>query len=278
MAIKEYSPRTPAIRFVRIVDRSGLSRVKPLKRLLRPTKKTGGRNFQGFITTRHIGGGHKQRFRLIDFRRDKLDVPGTVSSVEYDPNRSCRIALVKYRDGEKRYILAPKDLKVGDEVVSAEVAEPKVGNAMPLKNIPLGLQVHNIELVPGSGGKMVRSAGASAVLAAREGDYAHITLPSGEVRKVHVNCRATIGMVGNVEHMAISLGKAGRSRWLGIRPSVRGTAMNPVSHPLGGGEGRTKGGRHPCSPTGVLAKGGKTRKRRQPSDRFIIRRRRKGPH
>ena len=278
MAIKEYSPRTPAIRFVRIVDRSGLSRVKPLKRLLRPTKKTGGRNFQGFITTRHIGGGHKQRFRLIDFRRDKLDVPGTVSSVEYDPNRSCRIALVKYRDGEKRYILAPKDLKVGDEVVSAEVAEPKVGNAMPLKNIPLGLQVHNIELVPGSGGKMARSAGASAVLAAREGDYAHITLPSGEVRKVHVNCRATIGMVGNVEHMAISLGKAGRSRWLGIRPSVRGTAMNPVSHPLGGGEGRTKGGRHPCSPTGVLAKGGKTRKRRQPSDRFIIRRRRKGPH
>jgi len=275
MALKQHKPTPLTRRFVSVVDTSDLTKKPPEKRLLEPLKKTGGRNVQGFITSRHIGGGHKRLYRRIDFKRNKENVPAVVKAIEYDPNRSARIALLAYRDGEKRYILAPKGLQVGQEVVSAETAEPKVGNSMLLKNIPLGMPVHNVELVPGKGGQIVRSAGTSATLSAREGNYAHLTLPSGEVRKVHINCRATIGMLGNEEHSAASIGKAGRSRWLGVRPRVRGTAQNPVSHPLGGGEGRSKGGRHPCSPTGVLAKGGKTRKPRKSSDRFIIRRRKK---
>ncbi len=276
MALKQHKPTPLSRRFVSVVDTSDLTKKPPEKRLLVPLKKTGGRNVQGVITVRHIGGGHKRLYRRIDFKRDKQNIPAVVKAIEYDPNRPVRIALLVYRDGEKRYILAPKGLEVGQEVVSAEIAEPKVGNSIPIKNIPLGMPVHNVELVPGRGGQLVRSAGTSAILRAREGSFAHLILPSGEVRKVHINCRATIGMLGNEEHSAVSIGKAGRKRWLGVRPTSRGSAQNPVSHPLGGGEGRSKGGRHPCSPTGVLAKGGKTRRPRKTSDRFIIRRRKRG--
>jgi len=236
-------------------------------------KKKGGRNNQGKITVRHRGGGHKRLYRQIDFRRNKDSIPARVASIEYDPNRSARIALLFYADGEKRYILAPKGLTAGDTVVSGPGVEPVVGNAMPLENIPPGTTIHNIEMQPGRGGQLCRSAGTSAVINAREGRWAQITLPSGEVRRLPSKCRATIGEIGNSEHSSIVLGKAGRKRWMGRRPHVRGTAMNPVAHPMGGGEGRSAGGRHPCSPTGKLAKGGHTRKRRKASSKAIIRRR-----
>jgi large subunit ribosomal protein L2 len=253
-------------------------RKKPEKSLLKPAKKKGGRNNQGIVTSRFRAGGHKQQYRIIDFKRKKDGVWANVVSIEYDPNRSARIALLLYEDGEKAYILAPEGLKAGDRVISGEDVEPRVGHCMPLRKVPLGMSVHNIEMQPGHGGQICRSAGCSSTLTAREGKWAQITLPSGEVRRVSSECRATIGMIGNAEHMNISLGKAGRKRHMGRKPHNRGTSMNPVSHPMGGGEGRTAGGRHPCSPTGVLAKGGKTRKKRKPSNAAIVRRRRPGPH
>src|SRR5262249_40328940 len=233
---------------------------RPEKSLTEPKPKKGGRNNQGVICTRFRGGGHKRRYRLIDFKRRKDNVWANVLSIEYDPNRTSRIALVQYEDGEKAYILAPEGLKAGDKVISGEDHEPRVGHCMPLRRIPLGMAVHNVEMMPGRGGQLCRSAGCSATLTAREGKWAQLTLPSGEVRRVSSECRATIGIISNAEHMNISLGKAGRKRYLGRKPHQRGTSQNPVSHPMGGGEGRSKGGRHPCSPTGVLAKGGKTRK------------------
>ena len=242
--------------------------------MLLPKRRQGGRNNQGKITARHRGGGHKRNYRLIDFRRNKDGVPARVDSIQYDPNRTARIALLHYADGEKRYILAPEGLKAGDQVQSGEKAAAAVGNCLPLAKIPLGMDVHNIEMLPGQGGVLCRSAGARATLAARDADWAQINLPSGEIRRVPAACRATIGTLGNADHMGIVLGKAGRKRWLGRRPHVRGTAMNPIDHPHGGGEGRTKGGRHPVSPTGKLAKGGFTRKRRKPSSKAIVRRRR----
>jgi large subunit ribosomal protein L2 len=275
MGIRRYKPTTAGRRGATVSDFADLTKgAKPQKSLLRPKKKTGGRNNQGRITARHRGGGHKQRYRLIDFRRNKDGVPARVNSIEYDPNRSARIALLHYVDGEKRYILAPQGLNRGDEVQSGADAPPSVGNALPLKNIPLGMAIHNIELQPGRGGVLCRSAGTSATLAAREADWAQINLPSGEIRRVPAACRATVGAIGNSDHDAVVIGKAGRNRWKGIRPHVRGTAMNPVDHPHGGGEGRTKGGRHPVSPTGQSAKGGSTRKRRKPSNAAIVRRRR----
>ena len=227
---------------------------------------------------RYIGGGHKQKIRIIDFKREKAGVPATVKSIEYDPTRSARVALIEYPDGVKAYILAPEGLRSGDQVVSGETAEPKVGNCLPLKKIPTGMAIHCVELQPGRGGQVCRSAGLSATLTAREADWAQITLPSGEVRRVSAECRATVGTIGNADHMNISLGKAGRKRWKGRKPHNRGTSQNPVSHPMGGGEGRTAGGRHPCGPTGVLSKGGKTRKKRKPSNASIVRRRHPGPH
>jgi large subunit ribosomal protein L2 len=280
MGIRQYKPTTPGRRqgsvsdFAEITDR----KKKPEKTLLRPLQKKGGRNNQGVICTRFRGGGHKRMYRVIDFKRRKDNVWATVVAIEYDPNRTSRIALLRYEDGEKSYILSPEGLKAGDRVLSGEEAEPRVGNCIPLRRIPLGMTVHNLEMQPGRGGQLCRSAGTSAVLTAREGRWAQITLPSGEVRRVSSACRATIGTISNAEHMNISLGKAGRKRWLGRKPHNRGTSMNPVNHPMGGGEGRTSGGRHPCSPTGVLAKGGKTRKKRKPSNAAIIRRRRPGPH
>jgi large subunit ribosomal protein L2 len=254
-------------------------RKKPEKKLLKKLTKKGGRNNQGIVCSRFRGGGAKRMYRIIDFKRRKDGIWATVVAIEYDPNRSARIALLKYDDGELSYILAPEGLKAGDKVISGEEdIEPRVGHCMPLKKIPLGMAVHNLEMQPGRGGQIGRSAGTSATLTAREGKWAQITLPSGEVRRVSSECRATIGMIGNAEHMNISLGKAGRKRHMGRKPHNRGTSMNPVSHPMGGGEGRTAGGRHPCSPTGVLAKGGKTRKKRKPSNAAIIRRRRPGPH
>ncbi len=275
MGIRRYKPTTPGRRGASVSDFADLTKgAKPEKKLLAPKKKTGGRNNQGRITSRHRGGGHKRRYRLIDFRRNKDGVPARVHSVQYDPNRSARIALLYYVDGEKRYILAPTGLSQGDEVQSGPEAPPSTGNCLPLKNIPLGTAVHNIELQPGRGGVLCRSAGTSATLAAREADWAQITLPSGEIRRVPSACRATIGSIGNSDHDAVVIGKAGRNRWLGKRPHVRGTSMNPTDHPHGGGEGRTKGGRHPVSPTGKSAKGGQTRKRRKPSNAAIVRRRR----
>jgi len=247
---------------------------KPEKKLLRSKRRTSGRNNQGKITVRHRGGGHKRRYRSIDFRRNKDNVPAVVHSIQYDPNRSARIALLHYVDGEKRYILAPDGLKAGAQLLSGAEVPPALGNCLPLGSIPLGTDVHNIELQPGRGGVLCRSAGTGATLAARDADWAQINLPSGEIRRVPAKCRATIGKIGNADHMSVSLGKAGRKRWLGRRPHVRGTAMNPVDHPHGGGEGRTKGGRHPVSPTGKPTKGGATRKRRKPSNRAIVRRRR----
>ena len=277
MGIRTYKPTSPGRRNSSVSDFAELTdkNKKPEKRLTEPHKKTGGRNNQGFITARHRGGGHKRKYRIIDWvRNDRDGQPAAVTHIEYDPNRSARIALVKYEDGEKRYILAPDGLEAGMSVVSGPEAEPKMGNCLPLGKIPTGLTIHNIEMQPGGGGKLCRSAGVGAILTAREGSWAQITLPSGEVRRIPAACRATIGMVGNPDHMKVRLGKAGRSRWLGRRPHVRGVAMNPVDHPMGGGEGRTSGGRHPCSPTGVLAKGGKTRRRRKPSNSAILRRRR----
>jgi large subunit ribosomal protein L2 len=276
MGIRVYRPISKGRRNSSVLDYADVTRSVPEKSLLEPLRKTGGRNNTGRVTTRHIGGGNRRAYRLIDFKRDKDNVAARVESIEYDPNRSVRIALLLYKDGERRYILAPNDVKVGDELMSGDRVEPRSGNTMPLRNLPLGMQIHNIELTPGRGGQLVRSAGCSAQLLAREGEYAHVLLPSGEMRKIHLNCRATLGQLGNIEWSSINWGKAGRRRWLGIRPTVRGTAQNPVSHPMGGGEGRTGGGRHPCSPTGVLAKGGKTRQRRKPSSAFILRGRKKG--
>jgi large subunit ribosomal protein L2 len=275
MGIRKYKPTTAGRRGATVSDFADLTKgSKPQKKLLRPLKKKGGRNNQGKITVRHRGGGHKRRYRVIDFRRMKDGVPAKVAAIEYDPNRSARIALLHYVDGEKRYILAPDGLEVGMEVQSGPEAPPTVGNCLPLKNIPPGVSIHNVEMRPGRGGVLCRSAGTGATLVTTEADWAQITLPSGEIRRVPSVCRATIGKIGNSEHMAIVLGKAGRKRWLGRRPHVRGTAMNPIDHPHGGGEGRTKGGRHPVSPTGKPAKGGPTRKRGKASNRAIVRRRR----
>lgn len=276
MGIIYYKPVTAGRRFASVSDFSEITTTKPEKSLLEPLRKTGGRNTEGKITAEHIGGGSRRHYRIIDFKRKKDNVPAKVASIEYDPNRSARIALLHYADGEKRYILSPDNIRVGQIVMSGDKVEPEIGNCMPLKNIPLGLEIHNIELRVGQGGQLVRSAGGTAKLMAREGNYAHIVLPSGEVRKVFCSCRATIGKIGNSDHSNIRLGKAGRNRWKGRRPHVRGVAQNPVAHPLGGGEGRSGGGRHPCSRTGLLAKGGKTRKRKSLSSKFIIRRRRIG--
>jgi large subunit ribosomal protein L2 len=274
MGIKQYKPVTAGRRGASVSDFAELTPgAKPEKSLLRPLRKKGGRNNQGRITMRHRGGGHKQQYRVVDFLRHKDGVPAKVDSIQYDPNRNCRIALLFYVDGEKRYILAPDGLKVGQMIENGPEALPTVGNCLPMTRIPLSTQIHAIEFLPGAGAKMCRSAGSSAVLMARDGEWAQISLPSGEIRKVPVTCRATVGMVGNSEQMNVVIGKAGRNRWKGIRPHVRGTAMNPIDHPHGGGEGRTKGGRHPVSPSGVLAKGGSTRKRRKPSNSAIVRRR-----
>ena len=274
MGIRRYNPTTPGRRGASVSDFAELTKgAKPVKNLTVRKKMTGGRNNQGVITSRHRGGGHKRRYRLIDFRRNKDGVTARVDSIQYDPNRSSRIAQLNYVDGEKRYILAPDGLAAGAQISSGPDAPPSVGNCLPLKNIPLGMMVHNIELQPGRGGRLCRSAGSGATLVAREADWAQITLPSGEIRRVPAACRATIGSIGNADHMNVVLGKAGRKRWLGRRPHVRGTAMNPIYHPHGGGEGRTKGGRHPVSPTGKSAKGGGTRKHRKPSNSAIIRRR-----
>jgi large subunit ribosomal protein L2 len=274
MGIRRYNPTTPGRRGASVSDFAELTPgAKRVKSLTVTKKQTGGRNNQGVITARHRGGGHKRRYRLIDFRRNKDGVPANVDSIQYDPNRSARIALLHYKDGEKRYILAPDGLTTGAQIMSGPDAPPSPGNCLPLRNVPLGMAVHNIEVQPGRGGKLCRSAGSSATLVAREADWAQLTLPSGEIRRVPAACRATIGAIGNADHMNINLGKAGRTRWLGWRPHVRGTAMNPIDHPHGGGEGRTKGGRHPVSPTGKSAKGGGTRKRRKPSNSAIVRRR-----
>ena len=276
MGIRKYRPVTPGRRGASVSDFAELTdrKKRPEKLLTKRAKKTGGRNNQGRITVRHRGGGHKRLYRVIDFKRRRDDVRATVTHIEYDPNRTCRIALVEYADGEKRYILAPEGLAAGAVIESGESVEPNIGNSMPLSSIPPGTTIHNIELQPGRGGQMCRSAGTSAVLNAREGRWAQVTLPSGEVRRVPSSCRATIGEIGNSEHGSIVLGKAGRKRWQGRRPHVRGTAMNPVAHPMGGGEGRNSGGRHPCSPSGKPAKGGRTRKKRKASSKAIIRRRR----
>jgi large subunit ribosomal protein L2 len=274
MAIKKYKPTTPSLRYKTVTDFSELSKKTPEKSLLEPMKRTGGRNNNGRITMRRMGGGHKRRYRRIDFKREKSGVPSRVASVEYDPNRSAFIALLHYRDGEKRYILAPHGIKVGDEIVSGPDADIHRGNAMPLEKIPTGLFVHNIELVAGRGGQMARSAGSYAQLMAKEGDYVLLRLPSGEIRKVRRECYATIGQVSNIDHENVSLGKAGRSRWLGRRPKVRGVAMNPIDHPLGGGEGKSSGGRHPVTPWGKPTKGYRTRKRSS-SDKYIVHRRKK---
>jgi large subunit ribosomal protein L2 len=271
MPIRPYRPTSPGRRFQTVPDYSDLTAAAPAKGLLRPLKKTGGRNAAGRITTRHRGGGHKRMYRLIDFRREKSGVPARVASIEYDPNRSARIALLHYADGEKRYILAPLGLQVGDHVMSGPNAEIRVGNALPLRSIPVGMTLHNIELKIGKGAQLVRSAGTGAQFLAKEGEYGLVKLPSGEVRRITLGCMAVIGQVGNLDHENVSLGKAGRRRWLGIRPSVRGVAMNPHDHPLGGGEGKSSGGRHPCSPWGKPE--GKTRKKDKSSDRFIVKRR-----
>ncbi|MCB1184903.1 50S ribosomal protein L2 [bacterium] len=272
MAIRKLKPVTPTQRFRTVADFSEITTSTPEKSLLEPLKKNGGRNNRGRITVRHRGGGHKRRYRIIDFKRNKHDVPAKVVSIEYDPNRSARICLLQYVDGEKRYILWPKGVQVGDQILAGQKTPFNAGNALPLESIPLGTLVHNIELNIGKGGQMARSAGSFAQVMAKEGEYVTLRLPSGEVRMVHKRCYATIGEVGNAEHENVVSGKAGRTRWLGRRPTVRGVAMNPVDHPHGGGEGRTSGGRHPVSPWGQLAKGFKTR-RKQPSDAFIVRRR-----
>lgn len=272
MGVKKYKPTSPGRRSMSSSDFEGVTASSPLKSLTRALRKRAGRNVYGRITVRRRGGGHKRRYRVIDFRRDKYGVPARIESVEYDPNRSARIALLVYADGERRYILAPKGIEVGDELISSREADIKPGNSLPLRNIPVGTVIHAIELKIGGGAKLCRAAGVAAQLLAKEGDWSQIRLPSGEVRRVHLNCRATVGQVGNEEHANIKLGKAGRSRWLGRRPKVRGVAMNPVDHPHGGGEGRTSGGRHPVSPWGVPTKGKKTRKNRR-TDRFIVRRR-----
>jgi large subunit ribosomal protein L2 len=275
MGIKTFRPITPGLRHrVQVVnDELTTNQSNPEKSLTKGKKSNGGRASNGRISVRHQGGGHKQRYRIIDFKRDKTGVPGVVASIEYDPNRSSSIALVKYVDGEKRYIISPKGLKVGQTIVAGPTAPIEVGNSLPLENIPMGITVHNVELTLGKGGQLARSAGASALLVGKEGDYITLKLPSGELRMVFKKCSATIGAVGNEEHMNERLGKAGRTRWLGIRPTVRGTVMNPVDHPHGGGEGRGKGFKQPVSPWGQPSKGYKTRDTHKPSSRFIVKRR-----
>ena len=272
MAIKKYKPTSAGIRFQTVQTRDEVADIKPLKSLTYGKRRISGRNNLGQISVRRRGGGHKRKYRIIDFRRGKDGVPATVAAIEYDPNRSARLARLHYLDGEKRYILAPLGLKAGDKVVSGAEADILPGNNLRLINIPLGTIVHNVELSLGRGGQLARSAGSSAQLVAKEGDYAQIKLPSGEVRKVHILCRATVGQVGNLDHENVSLGKAGRNRWLGRRPKVRGVAMNPVDHPMGGGEGKASGGRHPCSPWGWKTKGRKTRRNKR-TGKFIVRRR-----
>jgi large subunit ribosomal protein L2 len=274
MAIKTYRPLTPSLRFTSTMVNDDLTTNKPHKPLTQRKMKTGGRRNVGDLTIRHHGGGHKRKLRAVDFKRDKAGIPATVVSIEYDPNRSARIALVAYADGEKRYIIQPVGLQVGQKIVSGPEADILVGNALPLQNIPPGTTVHNIELKPGKGAQMVRSAGGSAQLVAKEGEYALIKLPSGEIRKVLVACMATIGQVSNVDHENVSIGKAGRKRWMGIRPTNRGVAMNPVDHPHGGGEGKTSGGRHPVTPWGQPTRGYKTRNNKR-TDKFIVNRRSK---
>jgi large subunit ribosomal protein L2 len=273
MGIKKYRPTTSTLRYKTVLDKSEITEEKPYKPLTKGQTGGSGRGYKGQITTRRRGGGHKRKFRLIDFKRNKLGIPGKVASIEYDPNRSANIALIVYVDGEKRYIIAPGSLQVGDKIEAGERVEIKAGNALPLKNIPLGSDIYNVELHRGKGGQLVRSAGTAAVLTAKEGDYCLVKLPSGEIRKIHKECYSTIGAVGNKDHINLTIGKAGRSRWLNKRPRVRGVAMNPVDHPLGGGEGKSSGGRHPVSPTGQPAKGFKTRKKHKYSDDYIIKRR-----
>jgi large subunit ribosomal protein L2 len=273
MALKIYKPTTPSRRFTILPDFKEITKSTPEKSLIESMSSKAGRNMYGRVTVRHRGGGHKRYYRIMDFKRDKHDVPAKVASIEYDPNRSSRIALLHYKDGEKRYILATMNMKVGQTLLSGPQSEPVEGNALPLANIPLGLPIHNIEMTPGEGGKMVRGAGLAAEIMAREGEFAHVRLPSGETRMINIKCYATIGQVGNLDHQNISMGKAGRKRWLGIRPTVRGVAMNPIDHVMGGGEGRSSGGGHPRSPWGQLAKGKKTRNKRKTSKRFIMQRR-----
>ncbi|KYF89350.1 50S ribosomal protein L2 [Sorangium cellulosum] len=272
MGIRSFKPTSPARRYYSVSDFKDITKVEPERSLLEQQTSTGGRNNNGRITSRFRGGGHKQRYRIIDFRRDKIGVPAKVATIEYDPNRTARIALLHYVDGEKRYILAPDGLAVGATLLASRNADIKPGNSLTLRFIPPGTSIHNVEVKKGKGGQLVRSAGVAAQLMAKDGDYAQVRLPSGEIRKVHLDCRATIGQVSNAEHANISLGKAGRSRWLGRRPHNRGVTMNPVDHPMGGGEGRTSGGRHPCSPWGQLAKGLKTRNNKR-TDTMIVRRR-----
>jgi large subunit ribosomal protein L2 len=276
MAIKTFRPLTPVQRFKQLPAFEEITKKKPEKSLVEIKKRTGGRNNNGRITSRHIGGGHKKKYRIIDFKRRKRDIAAEVVGIEYDPNRSARIALLSYADGEKAYILAPAGLQVGAKVMAGETAPPELGNALPLKSIPLGTNIHNVELTPGRGGQIARSAGQQVVLNNREGGYALVKMPSGEIRKINENAYATIGQVGNVDHMNVSSGKAGRTRWLGRRPHVRGMVMNPVDHPMGGGQGKSKGGggrHHPVSPWGQLAKGFKTRRKHKPSNGFIVERR-----
>jgi len=272
MAIKTVKPTSPGRRFQTYSTFEEITRSKPEKSLLRPQKKSGGRNSYGRITSRYRGGGHKRRYRVIDFKRDKVDIPSRVATIEYDPNRSARIALLHYADGEKRYVLAPLGMQVGDTVITSESADIKPGNALPLEKIPLGTIIHNVEMRAGKGGQLARSAGAGVQLMAKEAGYGLLKLPSGELRKVLLECKATIGQVGNIDHENISIGKAGRKRWLGRMPRVRGVAMNPVDHPHGGGEGKSSGGRHPVTPWGVPTKGYRTRKSK-PSDKLIVKRR-----
>ena len=273
MAIIKSKPITPGTRFKSVSSFDEITKTSPEKSLTGVIKRTGGRNNLGRVTARHIGGGHKRKYRIIDFKRDKIGIPAKVFSIEYDPNRTSRIALLHYVDGTKRYIIAPNGLKVGDQIISGSGSDINIGNALPLKDMPLGSFVHNVEIKPGKGGQLGRSAGSALQVMAKEGDFAQLKMPSGEVKLIRLSCMATYGTVGNAEQENISLGKAGRSRWKGIRPHVRGVAMNPVDHPMGGGEGKTSGGGHPVSPWGQKAKGLKTRKHKKESNKFIIKRR-----
>ncbi len=275
MGLKAHKPYTPSRRHMVLSDFADITKSTPERSLVKAKKSNAGRNSAGRISVRHKGGGHKRRYRIIDFKRDKFGIPANVAAIEYDPNRSARIALLHYADGEKRYILAPSGLLVGSSIMSGPDAEPALGNALPLSKIPVGTAVHNIELIAGRGGQLVRSAGTLARLMSREDEFAHIKMPSGEIRLIRTNCYATIGRVGNVDHNNIVMGKAGRKRWLGIRPTVRGVAMNPVDHPMGGGEGRTSGGGHPQSPWGLLAKGKRTRDKHKATNKYIVERRKK---
>ena len=275
MPLKAHKPYTPSRRHMVLSDFAEITKSSPERSLVKAKKSKAGRNSAGRISVRHRGGGHKRRYRVIDFKRDKFGIPAKVAAIEYDPNRSARIALLHYEDGEKRYIIAPQGLEVGTTLMSGPNAEPAVGNALPLGKIPVGMAVHNIELVAGKGGQLVRSAGTSAQLMSREEEWANVKMPSGEIRMIRTSCLATVGRVGNVEHNNIVMGKAGRKRWLGIRPTVRGVAMNPVDHPMGGGEGRTSGGGHPKSPWGLLAKGKRTRNKHKQTNKYIVERRKK---